>query len=208
MCSGDSGVDGGSGVKMRRYTTGIGDSMGLPPGGGFYYAPEVESELAARDRRNTELEARLRTTAQVLIECVGAVGPTNAEEAAQRAVKRITSLEAENARLRAALEAAERAHPKNDGIGHGGNDWTVPSNDSWAKARIEVQASQLKSQSEEIAKLRAALEASADELKGIANIAVTVTSGRVANAINAVRAIRATAIEAMRACWTALGKEW
>jgi hypothetical protein len=55
------------------------------------------------------------------------------------------------------------------------------------------------------AKLRAALEAAAVELKGVASIASTVTSGKAANAINAVRIIKETAIEAERACWVALG---
>lgn len=44
---------------MKRYTTGIGDSMGLPPGGGFYYAPEVDALGAARDKRIAELEVML-----------------------------------------------------------------------------------------------------------------------------------------------------
>jgi hypothetical protein len=59
----------------------------------------AEEVLAERDA----LKARLRDTAQVLIEAVGAEGPCNAEEVAQRAVARIAEMEAWQ-------EGRERAH--------------------------------------------------------------------------------------------------
>ena len=48
-------------------------------------ADDLELSLA----QSTELHARLRTTAQILIEEVGAGGPMNAEEAAEKAVGKL-----------------------------------------------------------------------------------------------------------------------
>lgn len=57
----------------------------------------LRTMLSQRTAEADELRARLRTTAQILIEEVGADGPMNAEDAAQRAV----------ARLRARIGAGE-----------------------------------------------------------------------------------------------------
>jgi len=51
-----------------------------------------------------DLKLRLRQTAQILIEEIGAEGPTNAETAAANAVQLIRNLKAELATLRAKME--------------------------------------------------------------------------------------------------------
>lgn len=68
---------------------------------GLFMKSDIAMQLALRDKRIAELEARCRKAAQILIECVGASGPDNVEEAAERAVKRIAELEAQNAVFRA-----------------------------------------------------------------------------------------------------------
>lgn len=74
-------------------------------------ADELEKECDAaharlRERTGelTAAQARIRTTAQILIAEVGAVGPENAEDAARRAVARIRELEVEREQARAEVQ--------------------------------------------------------------------------------------------------------
>lgn len=68
-----------------------------------YHECSVQCETECAHEVAATLRARLRTTAQTLIAEVGATGPMDAEQAATRAVERITTLRAEVARLREAL---------------------------------------------------------------------------------------------------------
>lgn len=51
------------------------------------------ARIEALESETAELRARLRVTAQTLIDAVGASGPENAEDAARRAVARLAALE-------------------------------------------------------------------------------------------------------------------
>jgi hypothetical protein len=62
--------------------------------------PAIAQLYAAQRSRIAELKKRLRDAAHILIERVGASGPMNADECAQRAVDRIAELEAELERER------------------------------------------------------------------------------------------------------------
>jgi hypothetical protein len=98
---------------------------------------------------NQQLRQRLRTTAQSLIACIGAIGPENAEESATRAVAEIVQLRQQlaeaqslNARLSDGIEIARQ-----------GRDQALDE----AKAEVQKDMAKLRSELAKSSQCRTAL---------------------------------------------------
>jgi len=76
-------------------------------------AGQALAYLEGRDREKAQLKNRLRRTAQVLIEEVGADGPMNAEEAAEKAVEKIRGMRKAIRCMILAIEDGTEEEPRN-----------------------------------------------------------------------------------------------